>query len=187
MTKGDCCPSHMQAILTLFELGTLDNWGDCLFAVMDITGLNRQPRQNAQWQNAIFFIVFVCVSAHFMIKSFVAVFCDQASSAPQAPSTLRVPKFDSLHTDTNLVHHFARNCQVNCTTLLLAKLKILLAIFKSVASVLHGTTYWSGSSSRRVYRSLYTGHPPPPCGGEGGGGGAQLEIILPLKLLEDAS
>ncbi len=66
-----------QAILTLFELGTLDNWGDALFAVMDITGLNSQPRQNAHWQNAIFFIVFVCVSAHFMIKSFVAVFCEQ--------------------------------------------------------------------------------------------------------------
>jgi hypothetical protein len=58
-------------------LGTLDNWGDTLFAAMDITGLDQQPRQNAEWQNAIFFIVFVCVSAHFMIKSFVAVFCDQ--------------------------------------------------------------------------------------------------------------
>jgi len=68
----------LQAILTLFELGTLDNWGDTLFAAMDITGLDKQPRQNAEWQNAIFFIVFVCVSAHFMIKSFVAVFCDQA-------------------------------------------------------------------------------------------------------------
>lgn len=45
---------------------------------MDITGLDEQPRQNAEWQNAIFFIVFVCVSAHFMIKSFVAAFCDQA-------------------------------------------------------------------------------------------------------------
>ena len=75
------CDSHvkttLQAVLTLFELGTLDNWGDTLFAAMDITGLDRQPRQNAQWQNAIFFIVFICVSAHFMIKSFVAVFCEQ--------------------------------------------------------------------------------------------------------------
>ncbi len=70
-----------QAILTLFELGTLDNWGDALFASMDITGLNQQPRQNAEWQNAVFYIVFVCVSAHFMIKSFIAVFCDQARPA----------------------------------------------------------------------------------------------------------
>lgn len=67
----------LQAILTLFELGTLDNWGDAMFAAMDITGVDRQPRQNAQWQNAVFFIVFVCVSAHFMIKSFIAVFCEQ--------------------------------------------------------------------------------------------------------------
>ena len=69
----------LQAILTLFELGTLDNWGDSLFAAMDITGLDKQPRRNAEWQNAIFFIVFICVSAHFMIKSFVAVFCEQVS------------------------------------------------------------------------------------------------------------
>ena len=73
----------MQAILTLFELGTLDNWGDALFAAMAITGLNRQPSQSAQWQNSIFFIVFVCVSADFMIKSFVAVFCDQVRDLAQ--------------------------------------------------------------------------------------------------------
>jgi hypothetical protein len=76
---------RLQAILTLFELGTLDNWGDTLFAA--ITGENKQPRQNAQWQNAIFFIVFVCVSAHFMIKSFIAVFCDQVRALlPSLPS-----------------------------------------------------------------------------------------------------
>lgn len=67
----------MQAVLTLFELATLDNWGDAMFATMDITGLNKQPSRNAQWQNSIFFVVFVCVSAQLMIKSFVAVFCEQ--------------------------------------------------------------------------------------------------------------
>ena len=73
----------MQAVLTLFELGTLDNWGDTLFAAMDIRGTDQQPRRNAQWQNAIFFIVFICVSAHFMIKCFVGVFCEQVSQKIQ--------------------------------------------------------------------------------------------------------
>ena len=85
--------------MTLFELGTLDNWGDCMFAVMDITGINLQPRQNAGWQNAIFFIVFVCVSAHFMIKSFVAVFCEQVcgpTSFTAGYVQRRTPACDSL-------------------------------------------------------------------------------------------
>ncbi len=68
---------EFQALLTLFELGTLDNWGDTLNAAMAITGVNQQPRQDASWANAIFFIIFVCVSAHWMIKSFVGVFCQQ--------------------------------------------------------------------------------------------------------------
>lgn len=92
----------MQAILTLFELGTLDNWGDALFAAMDITGVDRQPRQNAQWQNAIFFIVFICVSAHFMIKSFVAVFCEQVrqQKGKSASSWVFPVPLQSDHIDT---------------------------------------------------------------------------------------
>lgn len=74
---SDTALATTQGVLTLFELATLDNWGDALFAAMDITGLDKQPRRNAEWQNAIFFVVFICVSAHFMIKSFVGVFCEQ--------------------------------------------------------------------------------------------------------------
>lgn len=67
----------LQAIFVLFQLATLDNWGDCMFATLDITGYNTQPRQNASWANSIFFIVFVCISAHLVIKTFIAIFTEQ--------------------------------------------------------------------------------------------------------------
>ena len=68
----------MQAILTLFELATLDNWGDSLSDCTSITGPDTQPVTNASWQNAIFFIVFVLVSANFIFKTFIGIFTDQA-------------------------------------------------------------------------------------------------------------
>ena len=67
----------MQAILTLFELATLDNWGDSLTACMSITGPASQPATNASWQNAFFYIFFVLVSANFIFKTFIGIFTDQ--------------------------------------------------------------------------------------------------------------
>lgn len=48
---------------------------------MDISGYNQQPKQNVGWAHAIFFIIFVCISAHFMIKAFIAVFVEQVIPA----------------------------------------------------------------------------------------------------------
>lgn len=76
----------------MFELATLDNWSDTLYAVMDINGYNNQPRQNADAENAVFFIVFVSVSAHFMIKAFIAVFIEQVRRLLALPQLLCAPK-----------------------------------------------------------------------------------------------
>ena len=67
----------LQAMLTLIELATLDNWGDSLAACMSIRGHDLQPAQDASWANAIFYIVFVLVSGNLIIKAFVGIFTDQ--------------------------------------------------------------------------------------------------------------
>ena len=72
----------LQAMVTMFELATLDNWGDALTACMNIVGPNLQPRQAASWANAFFYIVFVLVSANLIIKSFVGIFTDQVGMSP---------------------------------------------------------------------------------------------------------
>lgn len=70
-------------MVTLFELATLDNWGDSLTACMNIVGHDLQPRLGASWANAFFYIVFVLVSANLIIKSFIGIFTDQVSTVPR--------------------------------------------------------------------------------------------------------
>ena len=72
----------LQAMVTLFELATLDNWGDALTSCMNIVGHDMQPRQAASWANAFFYIIFVLVSANLIIKSFIGIFTDQVGTGP---------------------------------------------------------------------------------------------------------
>ena len=71
----------LQAMLTLLGVTTLDNWTDVLFAASDITGANTQPSLNASPGNTIFLMVFVSVSAFWVMRVFIGIFTDQVSHA----------------------------------------------------------------------------------------------------------
>ena len=67
-----------DGMLTLFEVSTLENWLDVLYATSDITDLGHAP--NARNSNAllarIFFIVFIMFSSFFLLNLFVSVIVD---------------------------------------------------------------------------------------------------------------
>eukprot|EP00004_Rigifila_ramosa_P026090 TRINITY_DN7990_c0_g1_i1.p1 TRINITY_DN7990_c0_g1~~TRINITY_DN7990_c0_g1_i1.p1 ORF type:complete len:1641 (-),score=380.66 TRINITY_DN7990_c0_g1_i1:246-4454(-) len=68
--------STLEAFITLFQVSTLEGWVDVLRSTMDITDLNKQPRQNSSPQNALFFIIFVFIASFFLVKLFVGVIID---------------------------------------------------------------------------------------------------------------
>ena len=78
----------MQAVLTLFGVTTLDNWTEVLFAVSDVTSINTQPILNSSPGNTIFLMVFVCVSAFWVMRVFIGIFTDQVSNNVEFVSLL---------------------------------------------------------------------------------------------------
>lgn len=99
-----------QAMLILFQLATLDNWVDCFFATLDITGHDSQPRENASWANAIFFIVFICISAHLIIKTFIAVFTEQVGRQQPYRQAEPCKKCVTCATCATLINAKLQNC-----------------------------------------------------------------------------
>ncbi|QDZ20321.1 voltage-gated calcium/sodium channel protein [Chloropicon primus] len=70
-----------KGVLTLFEIATLDEWLDVMYAGQDIVGTDRQPSQNHSSINAIFFVLFICVGSMFTVRAFIGVFIDQFALA----------------------------------------------------------------------------------------------------------
>ncbi len=66
-----------QAMLSLFELTTMDNWQDIMHHGMDSAGISNQPVTDRSASYALFFVVFICVLAFFMTRAFVGVFIKQ--------------------------------------------------------------------------------------------------------------
>ena len=66
-----------KGVLTLFEIATLDEWVDVMYAAMDITNFNVQPALNNSSVNAVFFVLFICIGSMFIIRAFIGVFIDQ--------------------------------------------------------------------------------------------------------------
>jgi hypothetical protein len=58
-----------QAMLSMFELTTGDNWPDTMHQAMDITAVDQQPVINHSSQNALYFVAFF-----LMVKVFIGVF-----------------------------------------------------------------------------------------------------------------
>mmetsp|Transcript_7040 Transcript_7040/g.10352 ORF Transcript_7040/g.10352 Transcript_7040/m.10352 type:complete len:1813 (+) Transcript_7040:1-5439(+) len=85
ITKSDCVfpmkwVNHRQnfdnlanAILTLFEVATLEGWPNLLNRAIDIVGVDMQPKFHANLLNAAFFIGFIVIGSMFVLNLFVGV------------------------------------------------------------------------------------------------------------------
>ncbi|KAA8495059.1 Sodium channel protein type 10 subunit alpha [Porphyridium purpureum] len=64
------------ALLTLFEVASLSNWLDIMYAAMDATGENMQPVEDNQFAACIYFVAFIFVGSFFLISILVSVILD---------------------------------------------------------------------------------------------------------------
>ncbi|GAA6027992.1 hypothetical protein JCM8097_001819 [Rhodosporidiobolus ruineniae] len=62
-----------SSLLILFEIISLEGWIDVMETVMQITGLDRQPQENASQWNALFFVIYNLVGAVFILTLFVSL------------------------------------------------------------------------------------------------------------------
>ncbi|GAA6002347.1 calcium channel protein CCH1 [Rhodotorula paludigena] len=65
--------SFRSSLLILFEIISLEGWIDVLESAMQITGLDRQPEQNASQWSGLFFVLYNLVGATFVLTVFVSV------------------------------------------------------------------------------------------------------------------
>eukprot|EP00003_Mantamonas_plastica_P025771 TRINITY_DN5128_c0_g1_i1.p1 TRINITY_DN5128_c0_g1~~TRINITY_DN5128_c0_g1_i1.p1 ORF type:complete len:562 (+),score=206.03 TRINITY_DN5128_c0_g1_i1:150-1688(+) len=68
-----------SAMLTLFEVSSLEGWISVMYGAMDIVGPDMNPRMNATKLNSIYFIVFIFIGSFFVVKLFVGVIIDNFS------------------------------------------------------------------------------------------------------------
>lgn len=68
-----------NAMLSLYVLSTFDNWvSHFLNTAMDIPSHpDDQPSRNHSPLNALFFVAFIFIGGHFVVRMFVGVFVDQ--------------------------------------------------------------------------------------------------------------
>lgn len=64
------------AILTLFEVSTLEGWVDVMYQAQDAVGVDKQPIQDHIFYAAWFFVVFIFIAAFFLNALFVGVVFD---------------------------------------------------------------------------------------------------------------
>ncbi|CAK9013399.1 Muscle calcium channel subunit alpha-1 (MDL-alpha-1) [Durusdinium trenchii] len=62
-----------ESLCTLFETVALKGWPEKLYAAVDATELDMQPRTFASPWNALYFVMFVYFGSFFMMKLFVGV------------------------------------------------------------------------------------------------------------------
>ncbi|GAA5898852.1 calcium channel protein CCH1 [Sporobolomyces salmoneus] len=68
--------SFRSALLILFEIISLEGWIDVMKSVMQITGRDEQPQENASQFNALFFVLFNVIGATFILTIFLSVIID---------------------------------------------------------------------------------------------------------------
>ena len=64
------------AMVSLFEVASLEGWVDVMNAAMDVTHLDQQPAENASWYNCLYFVTFICLGTFIVINLLVGVFVD---------------------------------------------------------------------------------------------------------------
>jgi hypothetical protein len=62
-----------NALLTLFAVSTLDDWGNVMFATIDSRGQGLGPSTNNQPVYGLFFVVFIIIGVFFILNMFVGV------------------------------------------------------------------------------------------------------------------
>ncbi|GAA6010255.1 hypothetical protein JCM11491_005413 [Sporobolomyces phaffii] len=65
-----------SALLILFEIISLEGWIDVMESVMQITGRDQQPEENASQFNALFFVLYNVIGATFILTIFLSVIID---------------------------------------------------------------------------------------------------------------
>jgi hypothetical protein len=61
------------AFLLLFEIGTMEMWPQVMYRAVDISDYDQAPLRDNMQSNAIFFVIFITVSAFFLMQLFVGV------------------------------------------------------------------------------------------------------------------
>ncbi|EKX42225.1 hypothetical protein GUITHDRAFT_55227, partial [Guillardia theta CCMP2712] len=64
------------AILSLFELISLENWSEIAFSAVDIVGVGYQPRHNESPIYFFYFGLFILIMVYFILQLLVAIFID---------------------------------------------------------------------------------------------------------------
>ncbi|KAJ8907466.1 hypothetical protein NDN08_007577 [Rhodosorus marinus] len=72
--------NSLNAMLTLFEVSTLENWVDIMYAAMDAVGIDREPVEDYNEAASLFFIAFILAGAFFILNMFVSVIADAFST-----------------------------------------------------------------------------------------------------------
>ena len=62
-----------QALITLFEIATLEGWPSIMWNSLDVTQPDKHPSVNASKGVALFYVLFVTVGSFFVINIFVGV------------------------------------------------------------------------------------------------------------------
>eukprot|EP00892_Ulva_mutabilis_P001295 jgi/Ulvmu1/11166/UM072_0002.1 len=65
------------ALLSLFEIATMEMWPDFMYAGVDATSAGQQPIQDDSPLNAMYFVAFVVVGSFFVLNLFVGVAIDK--------------------------------------------------------------------------------------------------------------
>ena len=76
-----------HGMLTLFEMATTEGWTDVMWAMVDSTGLDMQPRTNHNRGAIVFGIAIIIFFSLFIVNMFVGVIIDTFSSRQHSEET----------------------------------------------------------------------------------------------------
>lgn len=65
------------AVWTLFQMATLEMWSDVMYAASDASGLEQQPKLDANRHVCLFFIAFIVVGSFFILNLVIGVSIDK--------------------------------------------------------------------------------------------------------------
>ena len=68
-----------NSFLTLLEVGSLSDWAVVMFMGMDVTAPGLQPRLNASWAHALFFVAFTALGGICFVNLFIAVISEHVN------------------------------------------------------------------------------------------------------------
>jgi len=64
------------AMLTLFEVASLEMWPSVMYSTNDVTKVGFAPERNGAEGNSMFFVLFISVMTFFVMELFVTVIID---------------------------------------------------------------------------------------------------------------